>query len=135
MKTAHEILSSNIERLSKITGQIALLTAEADAIKADLHKCAGLVGEQPFTFFEARPRARVSRRGLAAGALRLLENFDRMTVSDLVLQMVIDMPEPVSGLRDQRKSNAHRDIKRMLADGFLIESADGFITLSVGTNA
>ena len=134
MKTAHEILSNSITRLSEIMGQIALLTAEADTIKEDLHKCAGLVGEQPFTFFEARPKAPVGRGELVLRTLSVLEDFGPVMINDLVSQMILAMPEPVVGRRDQRKTNAHRDVQKLIDGGFLVESAEGFISLASKSN-
>jgi hypothetical protein len=120
MTTAAEIISNNVIRLSEILKQMAALGKERDAIESEMAQCLRMLqGSTP-----PKITVKEDRKALAK---RIMLRFDLASYEVLATAMALEMPEGDNNKRDQRKSNARRDIKHLVDSGFLVEDSFGYL--------
>jgi len=120
MTTAAEIISNNVIRLGEILKQMAALGKERDAIESEMAQCLHMLqGSTP-----PKIAIKEDRKALAK---RIMLRFDLASYEVLATAMALEMPEGDNNKRDQRKSNARRDIKHLVDSGFLVEDSFGYL--------
>lgn len=120
MTTAAEIISNNVIRLGEILKQMVALGKERDAIEAEMAQCLHMLqGSTP-----PKIDIKEDRKALAK---RIMLRLDLASYEELATAMALEMPEGDNNKRDQRKSNARRDIKHLVDSGFLVEDGFGFL--------